>query len=105
MKKTKLKDLLSEHAWDHEFGQPLATITDVTAAHANKTLQERKYPWSADAEKLHNGIVKMATKIWGKDALENEYSGRNGTSKLEVYADDGHGSDVLYEITIEIHDQ
>jgi len=40
--KPKLKDLIKEHAWDHEFGQPLATITDVTAAHANKTLQESK---------------------------------------------------------------
>ncbi len=74
MKNLNLTDLLNEHAWDHKFGEPLATIRDTTIAHTNKSLQvESSYIVGEmeAAEEGHDWKYKMGVK----------FSGTNGASK------------------------
>lgn len=73
-----MTDLLTEHAWDHQFGQPLATIKDTTIAHTNKTLQEGPKEDQVTGEKLSGLIVAI------KRALAKEgYSQVNGVKTPE----------------------
>ena len=50
------------------------------------TIQEGK--WTPNADKLHNGIVKTAKKIWG-NGTQMDYDVSNGTGMIVIYDSDG----------------
>jgi len=61
----KLKNLLSEHAWDRKFGEPLPTLKDVAEKHQ---VTEHTVTFTKDEmEKLHSDGQVVKADPDGKD--------------------------------------
>jgi hypothetical protein len=92
-KRTKLADLLSEHAFERSFGEPNPTLEDTINAHGKKNVNEAKTSgqyWLEELEEIEDELDKAFGNL---EVILNENSSEDWFNK--AYSQFDRGTNII----------